>query len=92
MDLLSKRGFLGGGLALGALAVGTTEALAQAKAEGRKLGYAIVGLGYYATQIIMPRYVDCEHSKITALVSGSLGKLTSLGAQYGPRPPMAVRS
>ncbi len=83
MDLFSKRSFLAGGLALGAVASGPAEALTQAQAEGRTLGYAILGLGYYATQIIMPRFVECEHSRIAALVSGSPDKLKRFGAQYG---------
>lgn len=83
MDHLSKRAFLQSGLAAGLLASSPREALAQAKVEGRKLGYAILGLGYYATQIIMPRFADCEHSKITALVSGTPEKLKVFGDQYG---------
>jgi len=83
MDRPSKRSFLQSGLAAGLLASAPLAALAQAKAEGRKLGYAILGLGYYATQIIMPRFAECEHSKITALVSGTPAKLTTFGDQYG---------
>jgi predicted dehydrogenase len=78
-----KRTFLKTGLAAGLLASAPVEALAQAKLEGRRLGYAILGLGYYATQIIMPRFAECEYSKITALVSGTPGKLATFGAQYG---------
>ncbi len=83
MDRLSKRTFLQSGLAAGVLGAAPLEALAQAGAEGRKLGYAILGLGYYATQIIMPRFAECERSRITALVSGSPDKLKTYGAQYG---------
>lgn len=81
---MNKRRFLQAGLAVGAMAAtAPAAALAQAKAEGRKLGYAMLGLGYYATQIIMPRFSECEHSKLTALVSGSPDKLARYGAQYG---------
>lgn len=83
MDRPSKRAFLQSGLAAGLLASAPLEALAQAKAEGRKLGYAILGLGYYATRIIMPRFAECEYSKITALVSGTPDKLKTFGDQYG---------
>jgi predicted dehydrogenase len=66
-----------GGLAAGALATG-----AQAQGE-RKLGYAIVGLGYYATQIIMPQFKNCRRSRITGLVSGDSAKAKRLAAEYG---------
>ncbi|NIJ19830.1 glucose-fructose oxidoreductase [Sphingomonas naasensis] len=49
----------------------------------RKLGYAIVGLGSYATRQIMPRLKDCEFAKLAALVSGTPEKLERYGAEYG---------
>ena len=77
MDEISKRTFLAAGLA-------TALPLRAGAAEpGRKLGYAILGLGYYATQIIMPRFVECEHSRLVALVSGAPEKLVKFGEQYG---------
>lgn len=51
--------------------------------QGRKLGWAIVGLGNYATNQIMPRFAKCEHSRLAALVSGSPEKARMLAAQYG---------
>ena len=77
MDEISKRTFLATGLAA-ALPLG-----AKAAEPGRKLGYAILGLGYYATRIIMPRFAECEHSRLTALVSGTPEKLKTFGEQYG---------
>ena len=59
---------------------GSTTACA---APQRKLGYAIVGLGYYATQQIMPNFAGCEHAKLVALVSGTPAKLAQYGDQYG---------
>jgi len=57
---------------------------ARAQAGGdRKLGYAIVGLGSYATRQIMPRFAECERSRLVALVSGTPAKLARYGAQYG---------
>lgn len=50
--------------------------------EGRKLGYAIVGLGMYA-DVILPRFAECRHSRVTALVSGSREKAQRYAAQYG---------
>lgn len=49
----------------------------------RKLGYAIVGLGSYATRQIMPRLKECEHAKLVALVSGTPEKLERFGSEYG---------
>jgi predicted dehydrogenase len=77
MDEISKRTFLAAGLAA-ALPLG-----ARAAEPGRKLGYAMLGLGYYATKIIMPRFAECEHSKLVALVSGTPEKLETFGEQYG---------
>ncbi|MXP24723.1 glucose-fructose oxidoreductase [Altererythrobacter indicus] len=78
----SRRVVMAGfGTGLTALAM---PALASGDAQpARKLGYAIVGLGYYATQQIMPQFVGCEHARLTALVSGTPEKLERYGAQYG---------
>lgn len=70
-------GGIGAGLVAGVLA---RPAWAQGK---RKLGYAIVGLGNYATNQIMPRIKDCEFAELRALVSGTPEKLERFGAQYG---------
>ncbi len=70
-------GGIGAGLVAGAFA---RPAWAQGK---RKLGYAIVGLGNYATNQIMPRIKDCEFAELKALVSGTPEKLERYGAQYG---------
>ena len=52
-------------------------------APGRKVGYAIVGLGYYALEVILPQFVNCEHSKVVALVSGDPAKAKRVAQQYG---------
>jgi glucose-fructose oxidoreductase len=80
MDILDRRGaMIGlGAVGLGAAACGAT----QDGRSGRKLGYAIVGLGYYATRMIMPRFADCKHSRLTALVSGTPAKLAQFGDEY----------
>ncbi|RAK56885.1 Gfo/Idh/MocA family protein [Phenylobacterium deserti] len=78
---LNRRGLiLGAGAGLAA-SVLSPQALAQA--AGRKIGYAIVGLGSYATRQIMPQFVNSERSRLTALVSGSPEKARTLAAQYG---------
>jgi len=80
MEPMNKRTFLAAGLAVGVTALPRGGLAAE---PDRKLGYAILGLGYYATQIIMPRFAECEHSRIAALVSGTPEKLKRFGDQYG---------
>lgn len=80
MSMINKRTFIASGLALAA-AARPLDSLARQ--SDRKMGYAILGLGYYATQIIMPRFAECEHSRLAALVSGTPEKLTKYGEQYG---------
>jgi predicted dehydrogenase len=70
------------GIGAGVVAGALTPAAACAQ-SGRKLGYAIVGLGYYATRMIMPRIAECEHARLVALVSGTPAKLVEYGDQYG---------
>jgi predicted dehydrogenase len=70
-------GGIGAGFATNALGM-------PAWAQGRrKLGYAIVGLGNYATNQIMPRMQDCAFAELRGLVSGTPAKLEKFGAQYG---------
>ncbi len=68
--------------AIGALA---TRAAAQAVPEppGRKLGWAIVGLGSLAINQILPAFARCEKSRVVALVSGHRDKAMKLAARYG---------
>ncbi len=54
--------------------------------ENKKLGFAIVGLGKYATQQIMPNFKACKHAKLTALVSGTPDKARKLAEEYGLDP------
>ncbi|USI71723.1 Gfo/Idh/MocA family protein [Sphingomonas morindae] len=67
------------------LGVGLAAAAAPAWAapKDRKLGYAIVGLGSYATKQIMPQFAQCASSRLVALVSGTPEKLERYGAEYG---------
>lgn len=57
--------------------------IAATTGNARKLGWAIVGLGSYATNQIMPRFARSEFSRLTALVSGTPDKARQLAAQYG---------
>lgn len=49
----------------------------------QKLGWAIVGLGSYATRQILPRMHECEFSQPVALVSGTPDKARTIADEYG---------
>ncbi|WP_076070814.1 Gfo/Idh/MocA family protein [Sphingomonas montana] len=71
------------GIGAGVAASIAESAFAQGGGRGRrKLGYAIVGLGSYATRQIMPRFKECDSSRLVALVSGTPAKLTRYAAEY----------
>ena len=84
---VSRRGFLqqAGAGALVSHAAARAAAAQQRVPEppGRKLGWAIVGLGSLAINQILPAFADCETSKVTALVSGSPEKARKLAIRYG---------
>lgn len=89
--IFTRRRFLrrvGGGLAaasFGSLPLAyPRESLAApgVAAPRQKLGWAIVGLGSYATRQILPRMHECEHSQVVALVSGSPEKARTIADEY----------
>ena len=50
---------------------------------GRKIRYAVVGLGYISQAAILPAFAHArENSELTALVSGDPRKLSTLGKKY----------
>jgi predicted dehydrogenase len=69
-------------LAAASLAFATSAGKARADSD-RKVGYAIVGLGYYGLNVILPQFVNCQHSRVTALVSGDQTKARAAAARYG---------
>ncbi len=48
-----------------------------------RVGYAIVGLGSFAVNQILPNFQDSKKSKLVALVSGDAAKAQKIGRQYG---------
>lgn len=52
----------------------------------RRVGYAIVGLGQYALNQIMPSFGETRYSRITALVSGDRQKAEEVARMYGVDP------
>lgn len=77
-DLL---GGLGAGLVMAGMAPHAMAA--NRNAPGRKIGFAVVGLGSYATRQIMPNFAGCDQARLVALVSGTPAKLDRYGAEYG---------
>ena len=53
---------------------------------GKKLGWAVVGLGSLAINQILPAFATCEKSKVVALVSGHPDKANKLALRYGVNP------
>ncbi len=87
---ITRRGFMGkvGQGLLAANVAGTLlkDASAQLKVPeppGKKLGWAVVGLGSLAIYEILPAFAKCEKSKLVALVSGHPDKANKLAQRYG---------
>jgi predicted dehydrogenase len=53
---------------------------------GKKLGWAVVGLGSLAINQILPAFAKCEKSKVVALVSGHPEKAKKLAERYDVSP------
>ncbi|HLL52883.1 MAG TPA: Gfo/Idh/MocA family oxidoreductase [Myxococcaceae bacterium] len=51
--------------------------------NGRKLGYAVVGVGHIAQAAVLPAFEHAENAKLVALVSGDKEKREELGKRYG---------
>jgi len=83
---LTRRGFLqatGGALLTAATASAQVPNLAVPPAPGKKLGYALVGLGNLSIFQLLPAFAKAEKSKLTAFVSGRPEKAKQLAARYG---------
>jgi predicted dehydrogenase len=52
----------------------------------KKLGWAIVGLGKFATQQLIPSFAECKRSKLVALVSGDRTKAEGIAQKYDVNP------
>jgi predicted dehydrogenase len=53
---------------------------------GKKLGWAVVGLGSLAINQILPAFATCEKSRVVAFVSGHPDKAKKLAPRYGVDP------
>lgn len=90
---LTRRGFItrvGQGLVVANVAAPLLkDAHAQLRVPdppGKKLGWAIVGLGSLAINQILPAFAKCEKSKVVAFVSGHPDKANKLAPRYGVNP------
>jgi len=50
---------------------------------GRRLGWAVVGLGKFALNQVIPSFAESRSSKIVALVSGNRQKAEHVASRYG---------
>ncbi|OKH54512.1 glucose-fructose oxidoreductase [Calothrix sp. HK-06] len=90
--LLHKAGL--GLIAVGATSISTiikpASTFAQAKEPPmpptKRLGWAIVGLGKFATEQIIPSFAECKSSKLVAFVSGDKAKAEKYALSYGVNP------
>jgi len=86
---ISRRGFIskvGQGMAAANVAGTLLQRAAAVQvpdAPGKKLGWAVVGLGSLAINQILPAFAKCEKSKVVALVSGHPDKANKLALRYG---------
>lgn len=88
----SAGGLLATGMLLGSAAAGVAMAGERAQPQPnfdeplppeKRLGWAIVGLGDFATKQIMPSFGACQRSRLAAFVSGDRDKAKKFGEQYG---------
>ena len=81
-DEQSRREMLAG-MGAGLVAAAMPMTACAGRAPVKKLRYAVVGLGNYAVNQIMPRFKTTESCELVALVSGTPAKLEKYGAEYG---------
>jgi len=55
----------------------------QPAPPGKRMGWAIVGLGSYGVNQVIPGFGDARQSRMTAFVSGNPAKARDLGARHG---------
>src|SRR5439155_10054381 len=90
---VTRRGFItrvGQGLVAanlaGSLLKNASAQLPVPEPPGKKLGWAIVGLGSLSIHQILPAFAKCEKSKVVAFVSGHPDKANRLALRYGVSP------
>lgn len=88
---ITRRGFIAG-MSQGLAGVGVAgtllreawpQQLVVPDPPGKKLGWAIVGLGSLSIHQLLPAFDKCEKSKVVAFVSGHPDKANKLAQRYG---------
>ncbi len=82
--MINRRKFLGQSLAgMSGLAL-STSAFSNIiiPNQNRKLGVALVGLGYYSTDLLAPALQQTEHCELRGIVTGTPAKAEKWKAQY----------
>lgn len=80
MDGLTRRDLLVGSAAV---AAGAATAGFAVQPDPKPVKWAILGLGGYAQNNILPNIKFCKHSKLTAVISGTPDKAKRIAEQYG---------
>lgn len=57
--------------------------LAERKSKSRKIGIALVGLGYYSTDVLAPAFRYTHHCELRGIVTGSPSKIPMWQMRYG---------
>ena len=85
MSHLNRRTFISR-VSVAAAATGLSSipfiSVAQSVTEQKKLGIALIGLGYYSTGVLMPALEQTQNVKLVGLVTGSPEKAKKYGDQY----------
>ena len=79
---MRRRELLIGLGAASATAAAVAAGFGQARGRDRKVGYAIVGLGSYALNQIIPQLGNCRLGRLAALVSGDPAKARRVAAEH----------
>jgi predicted dehydrogenase len=81
---MNRRQFirLSGGLVGSVVASSALGQLQFTADQNKKVGYAVVGLGFFSGYVI-PRIQESDHSRVTALVSSDKTKALEWAAKYG---------
>ena len=77
---MQRRPFLA---TLGATAAAFTTGARAQEPAGKKLGWALVGLGSLSTKQIAPAFAKSKHCKLAAIVTGTPAKAEAWKKQYG---------
>jgi predicted dehydrogenase len=83
-DKFSRRGFIKtGSIAVGAVVLGNSiKALAAASPAKKKLGIALVGLGYYSSGQLAPALQHTENCYLAGIVTGTPSKAVDWAKKY----------